>query len=96
MGGIRSGSRPVDRLRRQALPLVPDHVPRGKGFLAATCEWLILFIDMNKRRVAAMPDDLTALMSRVKQAHHALPLPPEVGRSISLSNKRRPALPTAP
>lgn len=67
-----------------------------KGFLAATCEWLILFIDMNKRRVAAMPDDLTALMSRVKQAHHALPLPPEVGRSISLSNKRRPALPTAP
>ena len=57
--------------------------------LAGTCEWMILFIDMTKRRVVAMPDDLAALMARVKQAHSALPLPPEVGRSISLQNKRR-------
>jgi acyl-CoA thioester hydrolase len=57
--------------------------------LAATCEWMILFIDMNKRKVAEMPDDIFELMSRVKTAHAHLPKPPEVGRSISLENKRR-------
>jgi len=57
--------------------------------LAATCEWMILFIDMSKRRVAEMPDDIFELMTRVKEAHAHLPLPPEVGRSISLENKRR-------
>ena len=61
-----------------------------KGYLAGTCEWMILFIDMTQRRVATMPEDLAALMARVKQAHGTLPLPPEVGRSISLKNKRRP------
>ncbi len=57
--------------------------------LAATCEWMILFIDMNKRKVAEMPDDIFTLISRVKAAHAHLPRPPEVGRSISLENKRR-------
>ncbi len=60
-----------------------------KGYLAGTCEWMILYIDMTRRRVASMPDDLAALMARVKQAHDALPPPPELGRSISLKNKRR-------
>jgi len=60
------------------------------GALAATCEWLILFIDMTKRRVSEMPDDIFALVSRVKAAHAQLPRPPEVGRRISLENKRRP------
>jgi acyl-CoA thioester hydrolase len=59
------------------------------GKLAATCEWMILFIDMNKRKVAEMPDDIFALISRVQEAHAHLPKPPEVGRSISLENKRR-------
>jgi acyl-CoA thioester hydrolase len=44
---------------------------------------------MNKRKVAEMPDDIFALISRVKTAHAGLPKPPEVGRSISLENKRR-------
>jgi acyl-CoA thioester hydrolase len=59
------------------------------GKLAATCEWMILFIDMSKRKVAEMPDDIFALISRVKDAHAHLPKPPELGRSISLENKRR-------
>jgi acyl-CoA thioester hydrolase len=61
--------------------------------LAATCEWLILFIDMNARRVAAMPDDIFAMIGRVKAAHAKLPRPPEIGRHISLRNKRRSAKP---
>jgi acyl-CoA thioester hydrolase len=63
------------------------------GALAATCEWLILFIDMNARRVAAMPDDIFAMIGRVKAAHAKLPRPPEIGRHISLRNKRRSAKP---
>jgi acyl-CoA thioester hydrolase len=59
------------------------------GALAATCEWLILSIDMSKRRVAEMPDDIFATIARVKAAHAALALPPEVGRKISLTNRRR-------
>ena len=57
--------------------------------LAATCEWMILFIDMSKRKVAEMPDDIFDLISRVKESHAHLPKPPAVGRSISLENKRR-------
>ncbi|HVM85206.1 MAG TPA: thioesterase family protein [Candidatus Binatia bacterium] len=62
---------------------------RETGNLAATCEWMILFIDMSKRKVAEMPDDIFDLVSRVKAAHAHLPRPPEVGRFISLENKRR-------
>ena len=63
------------------------------GQLAATCEWMILFIDMTKRKVAEMPDDIYELVSRVKAAHADLPRPPEVGRFISLENKRRATAP---
>ena len=59
------------------------------GTLAATCEWLILFIDMTKRRVGEMPDDIFDLVGRVKAEHARLPAPPELGRRISLENKRR-------
>jgi acyl-CoA thioester hydrolase len=62
---------------------------RETGKLAATCEWMILFIDMNQRRVAEMPDDIFDLVSRVRAAHAGLPAPPELGRRIALENKRR-------
>ena len=61
--------------------------------LAATCEWMILFIDMTKRKVAEMPDDIFDLVSRVKATHAHLPRPPEMGRFISLENKRRVTAP---
>jgi acyl-CoA thioester hydrolase len=63
------------------------------GTLAATCEWLILFIDMARRRVAEMPDDMFDLVGRVKAAHAHLPIPPELGRNISLENRRRATAP---
>jgi len=59
-----------------------------EGYLAATAEWLILFIDMTKRKVAAMPDDIYARMERVKMAHADLPLPVPLGRTISIRNRR--------
>jgi len=60
-----------------------------KGYLAATCEWMILFIDMTQRRVTEIPPAARARLDQVMAAHAALPQPPELGRNISLSNKRR-------
>lgn len=58
-----------------------------EGYLAATAEWLILFIDMTKRKVAPMPDDIFDRMLRVRSAHAALPLPVPLGRTISIGNR---------
>ncbi|TXH32665.1 MAG: thioesterase [Rhodospirillaceae bacterium] len=60
-----------------------------KGYLAATCEWMILFVDMIQRRVSTMPDDVKARLEQVLAAHSQLPPPPEVGRFISMQNRRR-------
>jgi acyl-CoA thioester hydrolase len=61
---------------------------REKGYLAATNEWLILYVDIGKRRVGRMPAALEANMQAVMAAHAGLPLPPEVGRRIDMN--RRP------
>lgn len=60
-----------------------------KGYLAGTCEWMILFIDMTQRRVAEIPAPTKARLDAVMAAHAVLPQPPEMGRNISLKNKRR-------
>ncbi|HVI86801.1 MAG TPA: thioesterase family protein [Dongiaceae bacterium] len=60
-----------------------------KGYLAGTCEWMILFIDMTKRRVTEIPAATRARLEQVLAAHADLPRPPELGRNISLTNKRR-------
>lgn len=59
-----------------------------EGYLAATAEWLIMSIDMNKRRVAAMPDEIYATLQRVKAAHANLALPVPLGRTISIHNRK--------
>ncbi|MGH6879915.1 thioesterase family protein [Hypericibacter sp.] len=58
-----------------------------EGYLAATVEWLILYIDMNQRRVAAMPPKLQAHLARVLEAHRTIPLPAPVGRGISIPRR---------
>lgn len=60
-----------------------------KGYLAGTCEWMILFIDMTKRRVTEIPTATRARLEQVLAAHANLPRGPELGRNISLTNKRR-------
>jgi acyl-CoA thioester hydrolase len=61
----------------------------ASGELSATCEWMSLYIDMTKRRVAEMPALLRERLARVKAAHARLPVPPEAGRGIGLGNRRR-------
>jgi acyl-CoA thioester hydrolase len=58
-----------------------------EGYLAATVEWLVLYIDMNERKVATMPADLQAHMARVLAAHRAIPLPAPVGRGIGIPRR---------
>ncbi|MFZ5790695.1 MAG: thioesterase family protein [Pseudomonadota bacterium] len=59
-----------------------------EGFLAATVEWLVLYIDMTKRKVAVMPDGLQRHLARVLAAHRELPLPGEIGRRIAIPKPR--------
>ena len=50
-----------------------------QGYLAATSELLCLFVDMNQRRVAQMPDLILDRLAEIKHSHAALPLPEQVG-----------------
>lgn len=61
---------------------------KADGSIAATCEWLLLFMNIHARKVQEMPDHLFEELARIKSAHDTLPLPPQLGRGISLSNKK--------
>ncbi|MEQ9606472.1 MAG: thioesterase family protein [Kiloniellaceae bacterium] len=54
-----------------------------EGYLAATMESLSLYVDLNRRRVTAFPDDICRRLAAVFDAHRSLPLPPEAGRVIA-------------
>jgi len=58
------------------------------GFLAATDEWLIMCVDLDRRRAVAFAEPLRAFLAEIKRAHAALPLPPESGRRVSLAGGR--------
>jgi acyl-CoA thioester hydrolase len=59
------------------------------GELSATCEWMSLYIDMTKRRVAEIPALLQERLGKVLAVHSKLPKPHEAGRGISMQNRRR-------
>ncbi|HEX2581940.1 MAG TPA: thioesterase family protein [Dongiaceae bacterium] len=59
-----------------------------KGYLAASCEWLVLCIDIHRRRAAPMPPALARRTAEIHHLHAALPRPSEAGRNVSLANKR--------
>ncbi|WP_193367672.1 thioesterase family protein [Pelagibius marinus] len=55
----------------------------GEGFLAATMESLSLYVDLNRRRVSILPDDIQKRLAEVYAAHKKLALPPEAGRVVA-------------
>ncbi len=65
---------------------------RAEGYLAAVSEWMVIHIDMEKRRSAEFPDDIAQRLGDIRTAHAALPVPRETGRVISLKagQTRRP------
>jgi len=54
------------------------------GAVAATCEWMVLFIDMRVRKVTPMPDSLFSILAEIKAAHDHLPRPAQLGRGIAM------------
>lgn len=61
---------------------------KDDGTLAATCEMLLLFIDMGTRRVAAMPDVYFDALAAIKAAHDCLERPPGLGQPIQVPSAR--------
>jgi acyl-CoA thioester hydrolase len=58
----------------------------AEGWLAATYEVIVLFVDMRARRSMEMPAWLQARFASVLEAHSRLPVPPQVGRVVGLGN----------
>jgi acyl-CoA thioester hydrolase len=59
-----------------------------KGFLAATCEHLSIFVDMRERRSAPMPLHVKEALERLEIEHRGLPRPEEAGRPMGIAKKR--------
>jgi acyl-CoA thioester hydrolase len=53
-----------------------------QDWLAATSEWLNLYVDLNTRRVGTFPDALQQRLSAMQTAHDALGWPEQAGRTI--------------
>ena len=54
-----------------------------EGYLAASHESISSYMDMQTRRTAVMPDDISSRLANIKQAHQSLPLAPQVGSVIA-------------
>ena len=57
------------------------------GWLSATCEAMLLHIDMSGPRTSPMPDDVLERVSAMAEAHSVLPRPERAGRSIGILRK---------
>ncbi len=59
-----------------------------QGYLAATSEWMSLYVDLATRRVAAMPEEISSRLAEIHAIHKKLPRPPEAGRIMGLVRKQ--------
>jgi len=60
-----------------------------EDYLAATCEWLSLHVNLATRRVAPMADELAERLAALRAAQRSLPVPPETGRAVGDPPVRR-------
>ncbi len=61
-----------------------------EDYLAATNELVTLHVSLETRRAAAMPDGTLARLTRIKEAHAAIPRPEGLSRVMGLKH-RKPA-----
>jgi acyl-CoA thioester hydrolase len=59
-----------------------------QGYLAATNEIMFLSVDMESRKVAPMRDAIRAPFEALAARHASLPIPPQVGRVISVKARK--------
>ncbi|WP_120502458.1 thioesterase family protein [Roseovarius sp. EL26] len=57
------------------------------GWISATGEGLTLHVNLDGPKVAPMPDDILARVSKMAKAHATLPSPADVGRKIEIKHK---------
>ena len=57
------------------------------GWLAATCENLVLHVDMSGPKVCPMPEDIMSNLDAMLAKHAVLPRPERAGRSIAIKRK---------
>jgi acyl-CoA thioester hydrolase len=60
---------------------------RPEGSLLATNELMLLYMDMNERKVSAMPKGFQEKLSSIQTAHNHLPVPSQMGRVIGIKKK---------
>ena len=58
-----------------------------KGFLAATCEHLSIFVDMRERRSVPIPLPMKEELQRLEADQRILPRPDEAGRPMGITRK---------
>ena len=59
-----------------------------EGFLAASCECLVLHVDLAARRAAPMPERFQTRLAEILEAHGAHPAPAEAGRAVRMHQER--------
>ncbi len=57
---------------------------RDEGFLAATCEWMNLHVDLSVRRVSPWPDDVLEKILSFANGQPATEWPSSVGRQMQV------------
>lgn len=55
-----------------------------EGYLAATGEFLSLYVNLETRRSASLPDSIHDALAAIGESQKALPPPPEAGRAVGL------------
>lgn len=55
-----------------------------EGFLAATGEFLSLYVNLGTRRSAIMPEAMQTALEEIGETHAGLAWPPEAGRAVKM------------
>lgn len=64
-----------------------------EGWLSATCETMLLHVDLGTRKVSTFPADIIANIATMKAAHSGLPRPEGLGRVMRMPPRARPGRP---
>ena len=55
-----------------------------EGYLAATCEQMLLHVDLAERRSCPFPNNVQQALTELMALHRALPRPEQAGRAIGI------------
>ena len=58
-----------------------------KGYLAATCEQMLLHVDLAERRSCPFPETVQRALAGLMDLHRALPRPEQAGRTIGIRRR---------